>query len=68
VIGASTDPLFQSSSETGWIGKSVAAGGAGEEEGVTGGLVLVGPSLTGVVVGEVDGEDSGGVVVEHAVR
>ena len=44
---------------------SVAVGGTGEGEGVTGGSVLVGPSLTGVVVG-----DDGGfcVAVEQAVR
>jgi hypothetical protein len=47
---------------------SVAVGGSGEGEGVTGGLVLVGPSLTGVIVGEGGGEGPGGVVVEHAVR
>ena len=30
--------------------------------------MLVGPSLTGVLVGDVDGKGSGGVEVEHAVR
>ncbi len=50
------------------MGTIVGVGGIGEGEGVTGGLVLVGPSLTGVVVGEVGGEGSGGVVVEHAVK
>lgn len=67
-MGASTGPLLQSLSETGWIGMSVAVGGTGEGEGVTGGWVLVGSSLTGVVVGEVGGEGPDGVVVEHAVR
>ncbi len=44
---------------------SVAVGGTGDGEGVTGGFVLVGPSLTGVVVG-----DGGGVsvAVVHAVK
>ena len=44
---------------------SVAVGETGEGEGVTGGLVLVGPSLTGVVVG---GDGGVSVAVEQAVR
>ncbi len=47
---------------------SVAVGGSGDGEGVVGGMVLVGPSLTGVVVGGLVGAGPDDVEGEHAVR